>query len=123
MLLLGMVITAIAGTGIFVIGFLYMVRPLEIAANFGLPSLPGPGSTAWLRIKGIRDIATGVAAFVLLLTASPPTIAWALLAFCIIPLGDALTVLFSGGSRKTALAIHGSTLALMLFGVVALWFA
>lgn len=78
-------------------------------------------ATSWLQVKGVRDSATGVAAFALLVTAPPDTIAWALLTFSIIPAGDALTVLRSGGSGKAALGIHGYTAALMLVGAVALW--
>lgn len=123
MLEAGMAITGLAGLGILVIGTLYLVTPRGMAANFGLPSVPEPQGTPWLRVKGIRDSATGVAAFVLLLTASPHTIALALVAFCIIPAGDALIIVLSGGSRRTAWAIHGSTAALMLVGATMLWLA
>ena len=120
MLTLGTTITAVAGLAILVIGVSYLTKPRAMGAAFGLPALPGTEATSWLRVKGVRDSATGIAAFVLLLTASPHTVGWTLLAFCLIPTGDALTVWFSGGSRRTALAIHASTAALMIVGAIAL---
>lgn len=123
MLTAGMAIAGLAGLGIFVIGVLYLVTPRRIAAGFGLPSLPGRDATSWLRVKGIRDSATGVAAFALLLTAPPGTIAWVLVAFSLIPAGDAFVVLRSGGPRAIALGVHASTAAFMLLGAAALWCA
>lgn len=41
---------------------------------------------------------------------------WAVIAFAIIPLGDAITVLRAHGSRAAALGIHGATAAVMLLG-------
>ncbi len=56
----------------------------------------------------------------ILLTAPPIVIGWVLLAFTLIPLGDALTVLLSHGNAKAAWGIHGTTAAVMLVGVVLL---
>lgn len=53
------------------------------------------------------------------MTAEPHVLAGALLAFTIVPLGDALTILGARGSRQVALLIHGSTAALMLAGAGA----
>ncbi len=120
MLITGMTIAALAGLAILAVGVLYLVIPHAMAASFGLPNVPAPDATPWLRLKGIRDLATGVTAFVLLVFAERPVLAAALLAFTIVPLGDAMTILGAGGSRQAALSIHGSTAALMLIGAGAL---
>lgn len=123
MFITGMAITALAGLGILAIGVLYLAIPQAMAVNFGLPVVPDPDATPWLRLKGIRDLATGIVAFVLLLTAERHVLAGCLLAFTIVPLGDALTILGARGSRPVALLIHGSTAALMLAGAGALLLA
>lgn len=116
----GLAITALSGAAIAVIGILYLVRPRDIAATFGLPDLPTEQATPWLRIKGVRDLVAGLVAIVLLLTAPPTVTGWVLLAFTLIPLGDAATVLASRGNPVTAWGIHGTTSALMLLGGVLL---
>jgi hypothetical protein len=110
----GIVIVALAGLGISIVDLLYLLTPQSMAANFGLPSIPGEDSNAWLRVKGIRDFATGVVAGVLIIAASSTVLGWAVLAFTIIPIGDALIVLRSGGRRAAVIGIHGLTAALML---------
>lgn len=121
MLIAGTAITVVAGLGILAVGVFYLVIPQTMAANFGLPIVPGPDATPWLRLKGIRDLATGIVAFVLLLTADPHVLAGCLLAFTIVPLGDALTILGARGSRQAAWLVHGSTAALMILGAGALF--
>lgn len=121
MLITGMAIAALAGLGIFAVGVLYLAVPQTIAASFGLPILPEPEATPWLRLKGIRDLATGVAAFALLFSAERHVLAIALLAFAIVPFGDAMTILSARGSRQAALLIHGTTVTLMLIGAGALF--
>lgn len=116
----GLVVAALAGVAITAIGVLYLVRPRMIAATFGLPSLPQEEATPWLRLKGIRDLATGVVAGTLLLTAPPIVIGWILLAFTLVPIGDAATVLTARGNARAAWGIHGTTAAVMLVGVILL---
>lgn len=119
----GLVITLLSGLAIAVIGVLYLVRPRAVAAGFGLPVLPSPDATAWLRLKGVRDLTAGIVAGVLLLTAPPVVTGWVLLAFVLIPLGDALTVLGSRGKTWAAWGIHGATAAIMLVGALLLLLA
>ncbi|WP_101652510.1 DUF4267 domain-containing protein [Brevibacterium ihuae] len=116
----GLGIAALSGAAIAAIGILYLVRPRIVAAAFGLPALPHEEATPWLRLKGIRDLTAGIAAGVLLLTAPPAVIGWVLLAFTIIPVGDAATVLSAHGKAGAAWGIHGATAALMLVGVILL---
>lgn len=116
----GLWITAVAGFAIAAIGMLYLVRPRLVATAFGLPALPHEDATAWLRLKGVRDLTTGVAAGTLLLTAPPDVIGWILLAFTLIPLGDAATILASRGRASAAWGVHGSTALIMLVGALLL---
>lgn len=116
----GLVIAAIAGLAIAVIGVLYLVRPHEMATSFGL-AVPTQVTVApWLRVKGIRDLTSGIVAGVLLLVAPPAVIGWVLLAFALIPVGDAATVLTARGDARAAWGIHGATAAVMVVGAVLL---
>lgn len=117
---MGLVIAALAGLAIAAIGVLYLVRPRMMATVFGLPALPHEDATPWLRLKGIRDLTTGVVAGVLLLLAPPTVIGWILLAFAIIPVGDAAIVLAARGDTKAAWGIHGTTAAIMTVGAILL---
>lgn len=113
---IGLWIAVLSGVAITVIGLLYVVRPRMIAAAFGFRALPDRDATPWLRLKGVRDLATGVVAGVLLLTAPSHVIGWALLAFALIPIGDASTVIASRGRASAAWGIHGSTALVMIVG-------
>lgn len=121
MLTIGLTITALAGAAILIIGVLYVLRPQMIAASFGLPGPTPAAAVPWLRLKGIRDIATGLVAAALLLTAPASTIGWAVLGFTVIPAGDCASVLHAGGRRTAAWGIHAATAASMLIGVAMLW--
>jgi hypothetical protein len=71
-------------------------------------------SRAYLSAKGIRDIASGLFAAILIAYGSAHPLGWFMLAAAIIPIGDAAIVLRRGGSRAVAFGIHGSTAAAML---------
>jgi hypothetical protein len=86
-----------------------------MTGSFGLkPPASDADTRAWLRLKGVRDIASGLVVFAMMLTAGPRLVGIVLLAFAVIPLGDMLVVLGSGGSKSKALSIHGLTCAVML---------
>jgi hypothetical protein len=116
----GLGITLLSGLAITVIGLLYLVRPRMIAAAFGLPTLPDADATAWLRVKGVRDLVTGVVAGVLLVAAPSHVIGWVMLAFALIPIGDAAVVIVARGRASAAWAMHGSTALVMIVGSVLL---
>lgn len=113
----GLIIAAAAGAAIFVVGLCYLFIPRVMASSFGLAHLPEEAATPWLRIKGIRDAVAGIVAAVLLVSAEPVVVAWCVLAFTLIPIGDAAVVLSSRGKKAAAWGIHGSTAVLMLVGV------
>jgi len=86
-----------------------------MTGSFGLkPPAPDADTRAWLRLKGIRDIVSGLVVLTMMLTTDTRTVGIALLVFAIVPLGDMSNVLASGGSKSTAFSVHGVTCTVML---------
>jgi hypothetical protein len=86
-----------------------------MTGSFGLkPPASDADTRAWLRLKGIRDIASGFVVLTMMLTMGTRSAGIVLIVFAIIPLGDMSVVLGSGGSKSTALSVHGVTCAVML---------
>ena len=88
----------------------------QAAAGFGIPGTPTdePTFQAWLSVKAVRDIASGVFILVLLVAATPHVLGWFMLAAAGIPVGDALIVLRSNGPRAAVYGIHGGAALVML---------
>ena len=108
-------LAALMAVAIIAIGCFYLVSPERMTGSFGLkPPAPDADTRAWLRLKGIRDIASGLVVLTMMLTTGPRTVGIALLALAITPLGDMSIILGSGGSKSKALSIHGVTCAAML---------
>jgi hypothetical protein len=96
-------LAVLVSIGIFVIGCLYIASPKRILGGFGLkPPAPDADTHAWLRLKGIRDVASGLAVLTLMLTTDSRTVGIVLLVFVIIPFGDMSNILLSGGRKATA---------------------
>jgi hypothetical protein len=111
-----LVLAVLVAVGILIIGSFYLVSPERILGGFGLrPPAPDADTRAWLRLKGIRDIASGLAVLTLLLTTNSRTVGIVLLVFALIPFGDMSNILLSGGRKATAFSVHGVTCAVMLF--------
>jgi len=109
-------LAALMAVGIIVIGCFYLVSPERISGSFGLkPPASDADTRAWLRLKGIRDLASGLAVLSLMLTTDSRTVGIVLLVFAIIPFGDMSNILVSGGRKATAFSVHGVTCAVMLF--------
>ena len=109
-------LAVLVSVGIFVIGCFYLASPERILGGFGLkPPAPDADTHAWLRLKGIRDVASGLAVLTLMLTTDSRTVGIVLLVFAIIPFGDMSNILVSGGRKATAYSVHGVTCAVMLF--------
>lgn len=109
-------IAVLVSFGIIVIGCFYVAAPERIVGGFGLkPPAPDADARAWLRPKGTRDIATGLAVLALILTTDHRTVGIVLLVFAIIPFGDMSNVLLAGGRKVTAFSVHGVTCSVMLF--------
>ena len=110
-----LVVAGLIAVGIIVIGCFYLLSPERISGTFGLkPPTSDADTRAWLRLKGIRDVASGLAVLTLMLTTDSRTVGLVLLVFAIIPFGDMSNILVSGGRKATAFSIHGVTCAVML---------
>jgi hypothetical protein len=108
-------VATLIAVGIIGIGTFYLFSPQKISGSFGLnPPATDPNTTAWLRLKGIRDVASGVVVLTLMFTADRRSLALAILALAIIPLGDMSIILASGGSKSKAFSVHALTCAVML---------
>src|SRR5262249_53981197 len=113
-------LAALMAVSIMVIGCFDLVSPERISGTFGLkPPASDADTRAWLRPKGIRDIAAGLVVLTMMLAADRRLVGIALLVEAIIPFGDMSIILASGGSKSRALSIHGVTCTAML--AVGLW--
>lgn len=112
---IGYTLAGLIATGIIFIGARFIVAPRVAAAGYGvLPDLDQPSVGAYLYVKGVRDIASGLVVVVLMVAGASHLIGWVILAATIIPLADATIVLRSGGSKSIAWGVHGVTAVVML---------
>ena len=104
---------------IIAIGTQYVVNPTTATRSFGLP-LPEYGANAvwWLRLKGVRDIASGLAVLAFMAWGVPRGVGIILFVEAIIPVGDMLLVLAAKGSAKSAFGVHGLTAAVMVLAAI-----
>ena len=110
-----LILAALLAVGIIVIGCFYLVSPERISGTFGLkPPASDADTRAWLRPKGIRDVAAGLVVLAVMLTADRRLVGIVLLVEAIIPFGDMSNILASGGRKATAFSVHGVTCAVML---------
>ena len=108
-------LAALIAVAVLGMGSTYLVAPQKVTGSFGLkPPATDPDTRAWLRLKGIRDVGSGLVVLTMLLLADKHSVGLILLAFAIIPLGDMVIVLTSGGRKSAAYAIHALTCAVML---------
>ena len=114
-------IALLAAFAIISIGVMYLARPRQMTLSFGLP-LPeeGPNVAWWLRLKGTRDVVSGLVMLALVAWGSPYLLGIVLLVEALIPLGDMSIVLVGKGSAARAFGIHGVTAALMVAAAVPL---
>ena len=102
--------------GIIAIGTQYVVSPRTATRSFGLP-LPEDGANTdwWLRLKGVRDIASGLTVLAFMAWGIPRGVGIILLVEAIIPIGD---MLGGKGSARSAFGIHGLTAAIMVLAAI-----
>ena len=110
-----LILAALPAVGIIVIGCFYLASPERISGSFGLkPPASDADTRAWLRLKGIRDVASGLVVLGMMLAADTRLEGIVLFVEAIIPFGDMSIILGSGGSKSRAFSIHGVTCAVML---------
>lgn len=119
-------VSGVISVGIILIGARFLLAPQVAAAGYGVRVEAGEhtgGPYPWLYVKGVRDIASGILLCILLANREPHLLGSFMAAASIIPVGDALIVLRSGGTRAAAFGIHGVTAAVMLAAGAALLMA
>ena len=122
-------VSGVIGVGIILIGARFLLVPQAAAAGFGVLAEPVGGQIRdggpypWLYAKGVRDIASGIFLWVLLANRVPHLLGAFMAAASLIPVGDAVIVLRSGGTRAAAFGIHGATAAVILAAGAALLMA
>jgi hypothetical protein len=106
---------------IIAIGIMYLANPRSATRSFGLP-LPEAGANVagWLRLKGVRDIVSGLIILVLIAWDGSRTVGIVLLVEALIPVGDMLVILAGKGSVRSALGIHGVTALVMILTAIPL---
>jgi len=111
MILIGNVLSGLIALAIIFLGARFWLAPAPAEAGFGIAESPPPSSgfTAWLSVKGTRDIVSGLFVLLLLANGSPRLLGEFLLLASLIAFGDMATVLRSGGSRGLAYGMHGLT--------------
>jgi uncharacterized protein DUF4267 len=113
--IIGYTLAGLIAAGIIFIGARFIVAPRVAAAGYGVqPDLGQPSVGAYLSVKGVRDIASGLFVFILMVAGASHLVGWVILAATIIPLADATIVLRDGGSKSIAWGVHGVTAAVML---------
>ena len=112
---IGYALAGLLAAAIIFIGARFLVAPRVAAVGYGvLPDLDQPRAGAYLSVKGVRDIATGLFVFILMVAGATHLIGWMMLAATIIPLADAAIVLRNGGAKSIAWGVHGVTAAVMI---------
>ena len=112
---IGYTLAGLIAGAIIVIGARFIIAPKVAAAGYGVPAeSDGPPLRAYLTVKGVRDIASGLFVIVVMVAGATHLLGWVILAATIIPLADAAIVVGNGGSKSIALGVHGVTAAVML---------
>lgn len=114
-------VAMLVAVGIIGIGLMYLIQPQKMTPNFGLPIPDGGLNTQWwLRLKGARDIASGLVVLAVMAWGSSFVLGIILLIEAFIPLADMTLILAARGSTRAALSVHGLTAALMILGAIPL---
>lgn len=69
-------LAGLMGVAIVVIGARFLLMPEATAATFGLPAAPSANRAAWLEVKGVRDIVSGLLGLFLIATARFRELGW-----------------------------------------------
>ena len=119
---IGYALAGLTAGGIIFIGARFLLAPSTAAAGFGIAAWHDGGKAdPYLSVKGVRDIASGLIAVILLAARMPHVLGWFELAASTIPIGDAIIVLRSNGPKATVYGVHGAT-AVVLLATAALLF-
>ena len=114
-------VALLAAVAIIAVGVMYLSNPRTATQSFGLP-LPeeGPNVAWWLRLKGVRDIVSGLVVLAMMVWGGPRLLGIVVLIEAMIPVGVMSLVLAAKGWAKRAFGIHGLTAALMILAAILL---
>jgi hypothetical protein len=115
-------LSGLVGLGIIAIGVRFLLAPWAAAAGYGVAIKEEiGGASAYLSAKGVRDIVSGLVVFLLIAIAGHRVLGGWMLVMALIPIGDAVVVLRSGGSKATAYGVHVATAVVMaVIGILLL---
>ncbi len=114
-------LASLVAIGIIYIGINGIMHPADAAAGFGVP-LHNDNDFAFVRIKAVRDIVSGLLAIAFLLLKRRREFSILFLILALIPIGDFLVVLLTGDHQILHLAIHGGTaLYMFIVGGLLYW--
>jgi hypothetical protein len=120
----GYVLSGVLAAAIIAIGARFLLAPRVAAAGYGVSADPDQSAVrAYLSVKGIRDITTGLFVVIAMLAHATSLVGWIMLAATLIPIVDAVIVLRSGGPKAVAFGVHGATAAVMLVTTALLLFS
>ena len=107
--------------GIIYIGIRFIIHPEVGALGYGIP-FENEQAAAYGRVKGIRDIFSGIVLLPLLWMKMRKATAWVFSCSIIVPVFDFLLVLSYNGSQDiTHLLIHGITALVMAITSILLF--
>ena len=108
--------------GIIFIGIRFIVQPEVGAIGYGIP-FKDAGDVAYGRVKGIRDIFSGIVLLPLLWMRMRKAVAWVFTFATVVPAFDFLIILTYNGSNDVAhLMIHGLTAVVMVMTSILLFY-
>jgi hypothetical protein len=117
---IGVVLLGLIGLGITYVGISFFVDPVGRTLAYAGSALVDPAAVAGTA-KGVRDLVSGIAIAVLLISRQWRAAGWFAIVAALIPFGDMLVVLLEHGSVVIALSVHGATAAVaVLAGVLLL---
>lgn len=117
---IGIALVILTALGISYVGVSYLLAPAATARGFGLPTHPDGKDLAWLNLKGIRDVVSGLVLLPTLALGELHITGWLMLIAAITPLGDMLTILRYQGKKAIAFGVHGATAAVVLIAGILL---
>lgn len=112
--------TMFIALGILFIGIRFLLVPEISVKDFGI-LVPEGSDLAFGRIKGIRDIFSGLALLPLLLSRMKKATAYVFTSAIIIPAMDCLQIYLSNGLDLPRMLVHGSTAIFMVITSILLF--
>jgi hypothetical protein len=111
----------VISVGIIYIGINGILHPDAAAAGFGMGQ-PQDSDLPFVRVKGVRDIVSGLLLLAFLLRKKPRETSIFVFIATLIPIGDFLLVLLTGDRQMEHLAIHsGTAIYMLIVGSLLYW--